>query len=127
MNRRNFIQLSALASLSISFTSIFRSGITHILTLSFDDGFKISFYKIAEIHENYGLKACLNVIARGHMKNFDTEDPQWIKQDLVGDFDDWNILKQRGHEVMPHSWAHLNLTEMPIKKAKENIDKLKHY
>lgn len=34
---------------------------THILSLSFDDGFKKSFYQIAKIHENYGLKACLSL------------------------------------------------------------------
>ncbi len=38
----------------------------HLLTLNFDDGFKKSFLKLAEIHEGYGLKACLNMIASGN-------------------------------------------------------------
>jgi hypothetical protein len=35
----------------------------HLITLSFDDGFEKSFTKTAEIHESFGLKACLNIIA----------------------------------------------------------------
>ena len=102
------------------------SGKTHVISLSFDDGFKKSFYRIAEIHENYGLKACLNVIATGHMKSFNTE-PKWIPQGILGDFNDWNKLKARGHEIMPHTWEHLNLTEIPIEKAQENIEKCLNY
>ena len=89
---------------------------THILTLSFDDGFKKSFYKIAEIHEEYGLRACLNVIAMGHEKGYVKDE--FIHEDLLGNFDDWNKIKSRGHEIMPHSWAHKNLTEIP--KVLEN-------
>lgn len=99
---------------------------THYLTLSFDDGFKSSFYKTAEIFENYGLKACLNVIASGHFPDFKKID-QWILPDLLGDFDDWNFLKNRGHEVMPHTWEHLNLPKIPLNHAKENIDKCLDY
>lgn len=99
---------------------------THLLSLSFDDGFKKSFYRIAEIHENYGLKACLNVIATGHLKSFTTE-MEWIPQKLLGDFNDWNKLKERGHEIMPHTWEHLRLTDIPIEKAKNNIEKCLNY
>lgn len=129
MKRRRFIK-SSLATAGmlqlnpLSLVSVFSK--THLLTLSFDDGFKKSFYKVAEIHENYGLKACLNVIATGHMKNFQTE-PQWIPQQILGDFNDWNILKARGHEIMPHTWEHLRLPDIPIEKAKENIEKCLNY
>ena len=99
---------------------------SHILTFSFDDGFKKSFYKIADIHEQYGLKACLNVIAAGHFPDFNT-DPKWMPPAQMGNFDDWNVLKKRGHEVMPHTWRHLNLTKIPFKKAKQNIDKCLDY
>ena len=37
----------------------------HIVTLSFDDGFKRSFVRTAEIYEKYKLSACLNVVAAG--------------------------------------------------------------
>uniref|UniRef100_UPI001AE066E2 hypothetical protein n=1 Tax=Lunatimonas salinarum TaxID=1774590 RepID=UPI001AE066E2 len=98
MERRRFIQATALGGLALSMASFNNTKKTHYLTLSFDDGFKKSFYRIAEIHQNYGLKACLNVIATGHLKSFNTE-PQWIPQNLLGDFNDWNKLKERGHEI----------------------------
>jgi peptidoglycan/xylan/chitin deacetylase (PgdA/CDA1 family) len=112
--------------LGLGFEKFSIRGKTHILTLSFDDGFKKSFYRIADIHEGYGLQACLNVIATGHQKRFNTE-PKWIPQQLLGNFDDWNALKERGHEIMPHTWEHRNLTEIPLKQAKKNIDKCLDY
>jgi peptidoglycan/xylan/chitin deacetylase (PgdA/CDA1 family) len=126
MERRRFIQATALGGLALSMASFNNIKKTHYLTLSFDDGFKKSFYRIAQIHENYGLKACLNVIATGHLKSFNTE-PQWIPQNLLGDFNNWNKLKGRGHEIMPHTWEHLRLPEIPIEKAKENIEKCLDY
>ncbi len=129
MKRRDFIKSSVAFAGALGLRS---AGLgasdekTHALSLSFDDGFKKSFYRIAEIHENYGLRACLNVIATGHLKSFNAE-PQWIPQNILGDFDDWNALKGRGHEVMPHTWEHLNLTKIPVEKAKENIEKCLNY
>jgi len=38
---------------------------THLVTLSFDDGFKKSFTRIAEIYEKHRLSACLNGVAAG--------------------------------------------------------------
>lgn len=91
----------------------------HIITLSFDDGFEKSSIKTAEIFEKYGLSACINVIATGHLKTFilPNEYHAW----KAGDFQLWNKLKSRGHEIMPHSYDHQNLAEMPIEKAKESI------
>jgi peptidoglycan/xylan/chitin deacetylase (PgdA/CDA1 family) len=92
---------------------------THIITLSFDDGFEKSSIKTAEIFEKYGLSACINVIATAHLKNFilPNEYHAW----KAGDFQLWNELKSRGHEIMPHSYDHQNLTEMPLEQAKESI------
>jgi peptidoglycan/xylan/chitin deacetylase (PgdA/CDA1 family) len=93
---------------------------SHYITLSFDDGFKKSFYKIADIYEEYGLKACLNVIASGYFKE--------VEGNALGNFDDWNKLQSRGHEIMPHSWEHQNLTELPLQKATDKITKcLDHF
>jgi peptidoglycan/xylan/chitin deacetylase (PgdA/CDA1 family) len=39
----------------------------------------------------------------------------------VGDFKLWNELKRRGHEIMPHSYDHQNLAQMPTELAKESI------
>jgi len=96
-------------------------GERHIITLSFDDGFEKSSIKTAEIYEKYGLSACINVIASAHMKQF--ELPNEYHRWPVGDFDLWNNLKLRGHEIMPHSYKHANLTEMPLDRAKELIMK----
>ena len=129
MDRRHFCKTSLAGAISAALNPaglLSGNEKTHLLSLSFDDGFKKSFYRIAEIHENHGLKACLNVIATGHLKSFNTE-PKWIPQHLLGDFDDWNRLKARGHEVMPHTWEHLNLTELPLEMAKENITKCLDY
>lgn len=99
---------------------------SHIITLSFDDGFKKSFHHAAEIHEEYGYRACLNVIASGHLPEFQQVD-QWIQPELMGSFDDWNNLKSRGHEVMPHSWKHLNLARRDIEESKDLITKCLEY
>ncbi len=131
MNRRAFLRDTSLASagiLTASAVTPFQPppGKTHVLTLSFDDGFKKSFHRIAKMHEDYGLKACLNVIATGHLPRFRAPD-KWILPKLLGNFDDWNLLTGRGHEVMPHSWEHLDLTETPLSQAKENILKCLEY
>ena len=123
MKRRHFLKASAAGTLGVSLG--FRPskmGKTHLLTFSFDDGFKKSFLKLADIHEDYGYKACLNVIASGHFKSFQAVD-DWVLPELMGDFDDWNALISRGHEVMPHSWQHLNLARQDPVKAKELISK----
>jgi len=125
MYRRNFIRTTALATLGLSFTSCLKSTKTHILSLSFDDGFKKSFYRIADIHEEYGSKACLNIIASAHMPG--KGGPNEYHRDPVGNFDDWNALKQRGHELMPHSWKHANLSQMPVEEAKDLILKCLDY
>jgi peptidoglycan/xylan/chitin deacetylase (PgdA/CDA1 family) len=126
MQRRSFIKTSISGSMAIILNSHIPEKKTHILTLSFDDGFKKSFYKIAEIHEKYGLKACLNVIASGHLPTFVPPD-EYHRNLIRGDFEDWNLLKERDHEIMPHSWDHSNLTKIPLEKAKEDILKCLDY
>tara|TARA_Y100000385_G_C13100520_1_gene644235 strand:+ start:1265 stop:2050 length:786 start_codon:yes stop_codon:yes gene_type:complete len=126
MIRRDFIKTIGAASLSTSIGRYHNEGKTHLISFSFDDGFKKSFNRVAEIHENYGLNACLNVIATAHLPNFKAID-EWILPELMGDFNNWNSLIARGHEVMPHTWEHLNLTKISEKKAKKNIDKCLDY
>lgn len=127
MKRRQFIKTTAAGALipSLGFRASNASK-THIISFSFDDGFKKSFIKLAEIHEQYGLKACLNVIASGHMENFQAVD-DWILPELMGDFDTWNNFISRGHEVMPHSWQHLNLARQEPMEAKKLISKCIDY
>lgn len=126
MNRRIFIKSTILGISAIGLGYTSSIGKTHIITLSFDDGFKKSFYKVADIFEENGISACFNVIASGHFPDFKKVD-SWILPELLGDFDDWNTLKSRGHEVMPHSWKHLNLAKQPLEEAKELIVKCLDY
>lgn len=81
----------------------------HIVTLSFDDGFKKSSLKTAEIYEKHNLCACINVVASAHMTDFRPPDYHTVSR---GDFALWNELQARGHEVMPHSFKHANLQQI---------------
>ena len=87
----------------------------HLVTLSFDDGFKRSFARIAEIYEKHKLSACLNVVAAG------LPGDAYIKSSPLGDFAFWNELKRRGHEIMPHGYRHENLQKLPLAEAQELV------
>lgn len=129
MNRRTFIQTTSLSSLGLIAgvpLSLFEQGKTHLITLSFDDGFRKSFLKTADIYESLGLKACFNVIASGHLPDFEAPD-DYILPELMGDFEDWNALVKRGHEVMPHSWKHAWLNKLPTDEAIGLIDRCIDY
>lgn len=92
----------------------------HIVTLSFDDGFKKSSLKTVEIYEKFKLSACINVIATGHLKDFTPPDKSQ-KGVPKGDFGLWNELKARGHEIMPHGYKHANKRNLPFAEAKDLI------
>ena len=85
----------------------------HLVTLSFDDGFKKSSLKTAEIYEKHGLSACINVIAMGHLKDFVAPD-QYQAGIPKGDYGLWNELHARGHEVMPHGYKHADKLKLPF-------------
>ncbi|MEX2233639.1 MAG: polysaccharide deacetylase family protein, partial [Cyclobacteriaceae bacterium] len=91
----------------------------HFVTLSFDDGFKKSSIRTAEIFEKHNLSACINVIATAHLREFKlpSEYHNWP----VGDFGLWNELKQRGHEIMMHCYKHANLTQLSFEEGKDQI------
>jgi peptidoglycan/xylan/chitin deacetylase (PgdA/CDA1 family) len=103
---------------------------SHIVTLSFDDGFKKSFHRAAEIYERHGMRACFNVIATGHTPEFEAQanpGTAEIRAFPRGDFADWNALRRRGHEVMAHTYDHSRLTELPVAEAKQHIDRCAAY
>src|SRR6188474_3453608 len=105
-SRRTFLKGlgTVVAGLRVSTVLAAESGASlrkpHLITLSFDDGFKKSFTRTAEIYEKHKLAACLNVIADG------IPDEEWINKWPLGDFTLWNELKRRGHEIMPHGYRH---------------------
>jgi peptidoglycan/xylan/chitin deacetylase (PgdA/CDA1 family) len=124
-SRRDFIRATSAVAASLVLPSVVSSGESnqkkrHIITLSFDDGFRKSFLRTAEIYENYKLSACLNVIATGHLKEYRAPG-EYIGDSSRGDFGLWNELKARGHEVMPHSYKHANLRQLPLAEAKDLI------
>jgi len=126
MRRRSFVKTTILGTFAIGLSGCASGKKTHILTLSFDDGFKKSFHEIADIHEKYGLSACLNIISSGHLGQF--VSPNDYHKDIRGDFNDWNALKKRGHEIMPHSWDHSHIAKMPLEEAKADIERgLKYF
>ena len=117
-SRRDFLRMTGAACLALPRTVY--SGESdptkrHIVTLSFDDGFKKSSIKTAEIYEKYKLSACINVVASAHMKDFRPPDYHTVPR---GDFGLWNELQARGHEIMPHSYKHANLRRLPLEEAK---------
>lgn len=126
-SRRNFIRTSSLglgaALIPGNLTSCLNPGnkISHVVSLSFDDGFEKSSIKTAEIFEKYKLSACINVIASAHENQF--ELPNEYHAWSVGNFELWNELQSRGHEIMPHSLKHTNLREAPLEEAKELVEK----
>lgn len=92
----------------------------HIISLSFDDGLRRSCLATARIYETYGLSACFNVIATGHMPSFVPPDPYHVGIPK-GDFSLWNELQSRGHEIMPHGLDHRNLTSPSFPEAQRSI------
>jgi peptidoglycan/xylan/chitin deacetylase (PgdA/CDA1 family) len=91
---------------------------THVVTLSFDDGFARSSVRTAEIFERYGLVAELHVLAAGHLAADDDWHGRWEK----GDFSLWRELAARGHAVMPHGYRHADKSRLPLDEAKELIE-----
>jgi len=90
----------------------------HLVTLSFDDGFKSSSIRTAEIYEKHGLAACFNVLAGVGRPDFTGHAS--FKSPL-GDFHLWRELAARGHEIMPHGYTHANLAELPFDQARNLI------
>ncbi|HRR57506.1 MAG TPA: polysaccharide deacetylase family protein [Acidobacteriota bacterium] len=92
-----------------------------LVTLSFDDGFRKSSLRTAEIFERFELSACINVIASGHLADQPLPDEyhRWPK----GDFGLWRELRDRGHEIMPHGYRHADLSAMPLQEAKDLIQR----
>ena len=111
---------AALILPGLSFLCKKEDKVTHIVSLSFDDGFKTSFLKTAEIYEKHGLYACFNVLSSAHLPGFDPPDA-YILSPLLGDFGLWNELQQRGHEIMPHGYRHANLPSLPIEEAQDLV------
>jgi peptidoglycan/xylan/chitin deacetylase (PgdA/CDA1 family) len=98
----------------------------HIVTLSFDDGFLDSFPRVAAIYEQFGLSACLNVIASGHFPDFQAPD-EWHEGFPKANFEVWNELADRGHEIMPHGWKHADKKQLGLAGSQPLIERCLDY
>jgi len=121
--RRSFLQ--SLGAVAVSLPAVTLADDrqpkkTHILTLSFDDGFRKSSIRTAEIYEKHGVRACFNIIASAHLPDFKPAD-EYQAASPIGEFILWNELKARGHEIMPHGYKHANLRALPHHEATDLI------
>lgn len=82
----------------------------HLVTLSFDDGFKKSSIKTAEIYEKHKLSACINVVASAHMK--DSRPPDYPNVPR-GDFGLWNGSITPCWTRKRRSWCPFSCSEPP--------------
>ncbi|MEX0987056.1 MAG: polysaccharide deacetylase family protein [Bacteroidales bacterium] len=123
IKRREALKLIGSGSACLAGGALFSCGgkKQHIVTLSFDDGFEKSSIETARIYEKYGLSASINVIATAHLKGF--ELPNEYHAWPSADFELWNELQERGHEIMPHTYKHVNLTQVPFEQATSLIMK----
>ena len=82
MNRREFVGAAgAAAAAGMPFALLAgQSGKMHVVSLSFDDGFRKSFLRTAEIYEKFGFSACFNVIASAHIPGNKVRD-DYMKQE----------------------------------------------
>ncbi len=122
-SRRDFLLTTGAVAISLAIPNAASSDESpkkkrHIVTLSFDDGFKKSSIKTAEIYEKHKLSACINVVASAHMKEFRPPDYPTVTR---GDFGLWNELQARGHEIMPHTYKHANLQQLPLSESQDLI------
>ena len=76
----------------------------HYLTLSFDDGFRRSSLRTAQLFERHGLRAEFNVLAAPSGGG-------------IGDFGLWNELQARGHVIQPHGYNHTDKSKIPLAEA----------
>ena len=124
--RRDFLKAASAAAVGLALSSNVSGSDnksrakTHIVTLSFDDGFKKSSIRTAASFEKYKLSACINVIASAHLPDYRIAD-KYQEGVPKGDFGLWNELKARGHEIMPHGYKHANKRNLPAEQAKDLI------
>ena len=123
LNSYKTISMGAVVALAMPVTLITNGCIEnekkHFITLSFDDGFKKSSIRTAEIFEKYNLSACINVIATAHLPGYEPPN-EWLRWPL-GDFGLWNELKERSHEIMMHGYKHARKSDLPLQQAKDLI------
>ena len=82
------------------------------IALVFDDGFAKSCKIIANLFEQYHLRAVFAVLAEpgGFLKG-------------LGDWKLWNELAHGGHIIHPHGYDHTSLSKIPFESAVERLQR----
>jgi peptidoglycan/xylan/chitin deacetylase (PgdA/CDA1 family) len=93
------------------------------ITISWDDGFKKSFSKTADIFERFNLRAEFNIVATANLPENALPDDmkpghRWGATNAYGDFGLWNELQARGHVIQPHGYKHANKAQLPFDEAR---------
>lgn len=86
---------------------------TRFLTLNFDDGFRTSSIKTADLYEQFGLRAEFNIVATYEQR----------KPEVFGNWALWNELSARGHSIQPHGYDHTNKSAVPFETAQDLISR----
>jgi len=76
------------------------------------------FDEVAELFEARDLRATFAVLV--DHDDFMVDFPK-------GNFEQWNQLQQRGHEIHPHGWDHSDLSKLPYLEATQKIDNCLEY
>jgi len=93
---------------------------SHLVSLTFDDGFTLSARTLAGIFEEFGLRTSLNVIARGADPDFPPPD-EWHNAPR-GSWELWNEIAARGHEINPHGFDHTDPKKYPPDENSRRVD-----
>ncbi len=92
----------------------------HILSLTFDDGFRQSSIDLAMVSEEFGFRAGINIIPAACEPGF--QPPSRFHNTPYGDWGLWRELAARGHEIMPHGWDHTDLSRLGLREAARNVE-----
>lgn len=81
---------------------------SHLISFTFDDGFRATAETVAKVYEERGLRASFSVLAApdGNLARL------YRPTDQIGDFGFWREMIARGHEITIHGFQHLLLTEL---------------
>ncbi len=91
---------------------------TRAVSFCFDDGLRRSADKVARIFAARDLATTFCVLAAPERSN----DP-FIRPGDVADWGFWRQIRDAGHEVAPHGFAHEHLGRMPFADACDSIDR----
>lgn len=90
----------------------------HRISFCFDDGYAASVMKTAALFEERGLAASFCVVT----DPVGSED-SFIRAGAIGDFALFREMAVRGHEVMPHGHRHINLANVTIAQAQDEVSR----